>query len=57
MSDTPLLQMACTLRHRGFILRADFETRADITGLYGPSGSGKSTLLNAIAGLLRPHDG
>ena len=57
MSDAPLLQMACTLRHRGFTLRADFETRADITGLYGPSGAGKSTLLNAIAGLLRPHDG
>lgn len=54
---THTLQMACTLRHRTFTLRADFETRAEITGLYGPSGSGKSTLLNAVAGLIRPHEG
>ena len=53
----PLLQMACTLRHRNFSLRADVETHAAITGLYGPSGSGKTTLLHAIAGLLHPHDG
>ena len=57
MSEVSLLQMDCTLRHRGFQLRADFEAHAPITGLYGPPGSGKTTLLFAIAGLLRPHDG
>ena len=52
-----ILQMDCTLRHRGFELRADFATSAQFTGLFGPSGSGKTTLLQAIAGLVRPHDG
>lgn len=55
--NTAQLQMACTLRHRGFQLRADFTSDAAISGLYGPSGSGKTTLLHAIAGLVRPHDG
>lgn len=55
--STPLLQVVCTLRHRGFELRADFAASAQVTGLYGPSGSGKTSLLHAIAGLARPHDG
>ena len=57
MSAHPLLQVVCTLRHRGFSLRADFALHHQVTGLYGPSGSGKTSLLHAIAGLARPHEG
>lgn len=47
-------------RHRfagGFTLDAEFETQAQVTGLFGPSGAGKTTVLYAIAGLLRPQSG
>ena len=57
MSKNALLQVDCTLRQYGFLLQADFETHAPVTGLFGPSGSGKTTLLQAIAGLLCPHTG
>jgi molybdenum ABC transporter, ATP-binding protein len=48
------------LRHRfaGFTLDVSFDgPDHGITALFGPSGCGKSTVVNAIAGLLRGHEG
>lgn len=40
-----------------FLLKAAFEARRGVTGLFGHSGAGKSTLIRMIAGLARPERG
>lgn len=57
MTTTPLLQVCCSIRHRGNELHADFESDASVTFLSGAAGSGKTILLCTIAGLIRPASG
>jgi molybdate transport system ATP-binding protein len=40
-----------------FKVEAAFESRGQVTGLFGASGAGKTSLINMIAGLLRPDRG
>jgi molybdate transport system ATP-binding protein len=40
-----------------FKVEASFESRGQVTGLFGASGAGKTSLINMIAGLLRPDRG
>jgi molybdate transport system ATP-binding protein len=41
-----------------FSIDVDFQLAAPgVTALFGPSGAGKTTVINAIAGLMRPHQG
>jgi molybdate transport system ATP-binding protein len=40
-----------------FSLKAQFESKAGLIGLFGRSGSGKTTLIHLIAGLIRPSSG
>jgi molybdate transport system ATP-binding protein len=40
-----------------FHFEGEFETDAEILGVFGPSGAGKTTLLHLIAGLLKPDRG
>ncbi len=54
--------MSCdiALQHSfgAFQIEANFRLAAPgVTALFGPSGAGKSTIINAIAGLMRPHEG
>lgn len=44
-------------RRRRFDLAVRFATDAPFAALYGPSGAGKTLTLQAIAGLLKPHQG
>jgi molybdate transport system ATP-binding protein len=40
-----------------FLVTAQFQSDAGVTGLFGPSGSGKTALVNMIAGLVTPEHG
>lgn len=53
------VRLAAHIRHQAgdFSLDIALEAAAGITALLGPSGAGKTMLLNAIAGLIRPHEG
>lgn len=53
------MRFDCAIQARvgTFRLKAEVRSAAKLLALFGPSGAGKTTFLNAIAGLLRPHDG
>jgi len=51
------LEMNVEARLGAFHFNGDFETDAEILGIFGPSGAGKTTLLHLIAGLLKPDRG
>ncbi|WP_371873479.1 molybdenum ABC transporter ATP-binding protein [Stappia taiwanensis] len=53
------MMLHVSLRHAlsGFSLDVDFTAPAGVTALFGRSGSGKTTVVNAVAGLLKPHEG
>jgi molybdate transport system ATP-binding protein len=53
------MSLAVDVRHRlgDFTLEARFESRGQLTALFGRSGSGKTSLVNIIAGLIRPDRG
>jgi molybdate transport system ATP-binding protein len=53
-----VVEFRCRLRYpSGFVLDAEFESDAAITGLFGPSGSGKTSVLSLVAGLRKPDAG
>lgn len=53
-----MLEVRLAHRFAGFTLDVSFSgPDHGITALFGPSGCGKSTVVNAIAGLLRGHEG
>ncbi len=45
------------INYPGFNVSINQSVKAPVTGIFGPSGSGKTSILNALAGLLRPHQG
>jgi len=57
MSAPAHLEVRIRLALDRFQLELDFETEAQVTGVFGPSGSGKTSLLESIAGLRRGVEG
>jgi molybdate transport system ATP-binding protein len=51
------LGMDFKINYPGFNVSINQSFNAPVTGIFGPSGSGKTSILNALAGLLRPHQG
>lgn len=57
MSGPMTLSVDVRVRRGEFSLDAVFESRADVTALFGPSGAGKTTLLHLVSGILKPDAG
>lgn len=53
------MSVEIAIRHRfgDFTLDVAFAAPPGVTALFGRSGAGKTTVVNAVAGLLRPHEG
>lgn len=53
------MSLHVAIRHKFPTITLDLDCRAGagVTAIFGPSGAGKTTLVNAVAGLMRPHEG